>query len=81
MGKQNIRIGIAGAAGRMGIMLIRAVTQHSKCELVAANELSGHPALGCDAGEVAGLHNLSIPLSDDINNIFTGVGVNNMHMP
>ncbi len=70
MVKDNIRIGITGAAGRMGIMLVRAVIQHSKCELVAADELSGHSALGADAGEIAGLKNLSVPLSDNVNNTF-----------
>ena len=70
MAKRNVKIGICGAAGRMGIMLIRAVTQHSKCELVAANELSSHSALGIDAGEVAGLNHLSVPLSDDVDNTF-----------
>lgn len=68
--EHNIRIGITGAAGRMGTMLIRAVVQHSKCQLVAANELGGHSALGLDAGEVAGVKHLSVPLSDDVNNIF-----------
>lgn len=51
-------------------MLVRAVIQHSKCELVAADELSGHSALGADAGEIAGLKNLSVPLSDNVNNTF-----------
>ena len=70
MAKHKVRVGISGAAGRMGIMLIRAVSQHSECELVAAGELSGHSAVGSDAGEIAGLNSLSVPIIDDVNDIF-----------
>ncbi len=48
-------VGIAGAAGRMGQALIRAVAEHPQLTLAAAWEKPGHDRLGQDAGSVAGL--------------------------
>jgi len=50
-----MRIAIAGAAGRMGRMLIDAVHRAEDAVLVAAIEANGHPLLGRDAGEHQGL--------------------------
>ncbi len=49
-----IRIGIAGAAGRMGRMLIEATVNAEGVELGAAIEHSGCSLVGADAGAVAG---------------------------
>ena len=40
------RITVAGASGRMGQMLIEAVSVAADCELVAALDVAGSPALG-----------------------------------
>lgn len=48
------RIAIAGSSGRMGQMLIDAVLQSSDCELAAALDRAGSPALGADAGQSVG---------------------------
>ena len=40
------RITVAGASGRMGQMLIEAVSAAADCELVGALDVAGSPALG-----------------------------------
>jgi 4-hydroxy-tetrahydrodipicolinate reductase len=50
-----MKIAIAGAAGRMGQMLIREIARTDGCTLAAALENEGSNALGRDAGEVAGV--------------------------
>jgi len=51
----KIRIGISGAAGRMGLRLIALTIADPELELAAALEVAGHPQLGKDAGEIAGV--------------------------
>jgi len=60
------RIAIHGAAGRMGQRLITLLTADPELSLVAALEASGHPRLGEDAGLVAGVGTLDVPLTDSI---------------
>jgi len=50
-----VRIAIAGAAGRMGRTLLEAVLRDPQLTLAAALEPVGHPALGRQVGELAGL--------------------------
>jgi len=61
----KLRIVVAGAGGRMGQTLIRAIAQSSDLELSGALEAHGHPDLGADAGVLAGLPALNVPLTDD----------------
>ena len=61
----SIRVTIAGASGRMGRALIRAVTESSDMRLAFALERSGHPDIGQDAGLLAGLPLAEIVLTDD----------------
>src|SRR5262249_2846585 len=51
----QVRIGIVGAAGRMGKMLIEEVGVTPGAALAAACERAGHGAVGQDAGSFAGL--------------------------
>src|SRR3546814_8477587 len=60
-----MRIAIAGADGRMGRMLIEAVTQSPDLELTVALDRSGSPALGQDAGALLG-RNTGVLISDDL---------------
>jgi len=53
---------IAGAAGRMGKRLVDLVNAQDGAQVVGALEYSEHPSLGRDAGEVAGISRLGIPL-------------------
>jgi 4-hydroxy-tetrahydrodipicolinate reductase len=48
------RIAIAGASGRMGHMLIDAVTAADDCTLSGALDIASNPAVGKDAGAYAG---------------------------
>ncbi len=51
-----VRIAVFGATGRMGRSLIQAIHDSTEFELVGALASSESPALGSDAGEVAGLN-------------------------
>jgi 4-hydroxy-tetrahydrodipicolinate reductase len=61
----KLRIVVAGAGGRMGQTLIRAIAGSSDMELSGALEALGHPDLGADAGALAGLPALGVALTDD----------------
>ena len=60
-----MRLVVVGADGRMGRMLIRAVAESESCTLSGAIERAGSPALGQDAGTLAGLQPLGVPVTDD----------------
>lgn len=60
-----VRIGILGAAGRMGRMLIQALIQ-ADCQLGLAIEQPDSPWLGQDAGELAGTGRLGVALTSDL---------------
>ena len=62
-----------GAAGRMGQSLIRNVAATPGCVLAGALEAKGSPALGQDAGEVAGLEPLGVAITADPLPVFAGV--------
>jgi 4-hydroxy-tetrahydrodipicolinate reductase len=49
-----LKVAVAGASGRMGHMLIDAVLANPGCQLAAALDVHGSPALGLDAGAFAG---------------------------
>ena len=50
-----LNVCIAGSGGRMGRTLIELVGQTTDLKLSGALEMSGHPALGRDAGEAMGM--------------------------
>ena len=56
---------IVGAGGRMGQTLIRTVDAMEGVRIVGAVERAGSPHLGKDAGELAGIGALGMPISDD----------------
>jgi 4-hydroxy-tetrahydrodipicolinate reductase len=62
----ELRVIIAGASGRMGRMLVRAVTESGYAILVGATERSGNEFISCDAGELAGVGTLGVAVADDI---------------
>jgi 4-hydroxy-tetrahydrodipicolinate reductase len=61
----ELRIGVTGAAGRMGGAVIREVGEMPDCVVTAACEAAGSPAIGCDAGELAGIGPIGIPVVAD----------------
>jgi 4-hydroxy-tetrahydrodipicolinate reductase len=50
-----MKIAVAGAAGRMGQMLVREIARTENCTLAGALEGAGNNAIGREAGEVAGV--------------------------
>ncbi|MFS2006982.1 4-hydroxy-tetrahydrodipicolinate reductase [Duganella sp. CT11-25] len=66
MSKQTMRLVVAGAAGRMGRMLIRQIVETDGLGLHAALVRPGSPWLGQDAGTLAGLAPAGVPASDDV---------------
>ncbi|HZY59316.1 MAG TPA: 4-hydroxy-tetrahydrodipicolinate reductase [Candidatus Binataceae bacterium] len=56
---------VAGAAGRMGRTLTSLIVQQSSHTLVGALEAKGVKALGSDAGEIAGVGALGVPIGND----------------
>ncbi len=61
-----VRIAIAGAAGRMGRMLLRLAAADPTLWLAAALEHPEHPDLGQDVGVLAGVPMLGIALGSDV---------------
>ncbi|MDP2378184.1 4-hydroxy-tetrahydrodipicolinate reductase [Reyranella sp.] len=60
-----MKIAIAGAAGRMGQMLIQRIASTDGCSLAGAIEAAGSNALGRDAGEVAGVGAKGVKIVSD----------------
>ena len=61
----ELRIGVVGAAGRMGRMVSRAVLGNGECTLTAALEQPGSPFVGRDIGTLAGLDATAVRIVDD----------------
>ena len=62
----DIRLIVAGAGGRMGRTLIRAIAETPGCVLSGALEAPGSELLGQDSGLLAGLPGNGIELSADL---------------
>jgi 4-hydroxy-tetrahydrodipicolinate reductase len=67
-----IDVVVAGAAGRMGSRLVACLAETRDLRLTGALEAPGHPALGRDAGEVAGVNRLGVMLTHDAAAVITG---------
>ena len=61
----DIRVVVAGAGGRMGHQILKAVSEAGGMVVHGALEAPGHPDLGQDAGVQAGLKPLGIALTSD----------------
>lgn len=60
------RIAVVGAAGRMGKTLVEAVQQTPGAGLTAAIDRPDSTLVGADAGELAALGRIGVPLSGDL---------------
>ncbi len=58
----NVGIGLNGALGRMGLRLIQLIAEDPRVRLAAAIERTGHSQLGEDAGRLAGISQLNVPV-------------------
>ncbi len=58
-----VNVTINGACGRMGRLIIQGVTEQDGVTLVGAIEFPQHPEIGNDAGVVAGIGEIGVPIS------------------
>ncbi len=61
-----VEIIVCGAAGRMGGTVVGLIQQSADVKLAGAVEFSGSPAIGKDAGEIAGVGNLGVAIGEQI---------------
>ncbi|WGV12878.1 4-hydroxy-tetrahydrodipicolinate reductase [Psychrobacter maritimus] len=73
--KQSIKVGVIGAGGRMGRMLIEAVQENPQTTLNAAIERQGSSLVGADAGEVAAIGRLDVQIVDDLKAVINDIDV------
>lgn len=66
------RIGILGAGGRMGRMLIEAALKDDQVEIAAAFDIPGSPAVGKTVGELVGA-TCNVVVGDDVAGGLAGV--------
>ncbi|MGY6568581.1 MAG: 4-hydroxy-tetrahydrodipicolinate reductase [Salinarimonas sp.] len=71
----NTRVVVAGAAGRMGRMLIRTIDETPGCKLAGALERSTSGCVGQDAGLVSGIGDLGVTVSADPEAVLTEADV------
>jgi len=67
----EVRVAIAGAAGRMGRTLVQAVTDGEGLAVTVASERSGTSLLGADAGELAGVGRIGVDMRSDLEPVLT----------
>jgi 4-hydroxy-tetrahydrodipicolinate reductase len=69
-----IRVGVCGALGRMGSLIIRNVAEDKELELVKAFDIRD---IGVDAGEKAGIGRIAVPVENgnDIENLLSKADV------
>ncbi len=69
----TLKLAIAGAAGRMGRTLTRLVHEMDGAEVVGGLEAKGSPFVGHDMGDLAGIGELDVMISDDPLHLFTRI--------
>lgn len=65
----TVRIAVSGAAGRMGKMLIEAISNNDGGKLTAAIDRPDSSLIGADAGELAGLGKNGVILVGELNDV------------
>ena len=65
MSRESTRVAVNGAAGRMGQRIVALAHHDPELKVVAALESAGHPLLGRDAGEIAGLGPIGVRLETE----------------
>ena len=75
MAGELINIGVIGAGGRMGRMLIEAVQDNPHTTLSAAIERQGSSLVGADAGEVASIGRIEVKIVDDLVAVINDIDV------
>ena len=62
----KIKLAVNGAAGRMGQRVVALASKDPEFTIEAALESSSHPAIGKDAGELAGVGKLDLPITGEL---------------
>lgn len=70
-----IRVIINGACGRLGRLIIQGVSEQTDMELVGAIEYAEHPQIGSDAGVVAGIGEIGVPISGKLADVLANADV------
>ena len=65
----DMRLIVAGAGGRMGRTLVKAIAETKGVCLVGAAEADGSPLVGEDSGVLAGLPPNRVPLVSDVHSL------------
>ncbi len=68
-----LKIGVVGASGRMGRMVVSVIAASDGCQLAGATEAPGSDHVGADAGALAGLGDNGIIITDDTAAMFARV--------
>jgi 4-hydroxy-tetrahydrodipicolinate reductase len=59
-------LAVNGAGGRMGRRIVALAHADSQLKVTAALEPASSPHIGCDAGELAGIGNISVPITAEL---------------
>ncbi|MDA1192612.1 MAG: 4-hydroxy-tetrahydrodipicolinate reductase [Candidatus Poribacteria bacterium] len=63
------RVIVDGAGGRMGRMIVAGVSRRENMEVVGAVDATGSPVLGQDAGSLAGIGEIGVPVVDSLEKV------------
>ena len=74
-----MKVGIIGAAGRMGRILIEATLANPDTTLAAAVDVPGSSLIGADAGELVGQGSSGVLLADDLSKVVNCGCVHRLH--
>lgn len=64
-----IRVVITGVCGRMGRCITRGIAQQTDMQLVGAIQYPSHPHIGSDAGIVAGIPKIGVPITGRLDDV------------
>ena len=67
----DMKIGVVGCAGCMGKSLVRQIHETLGCRVAGGIEIPGHPEIGRDVGELAGVGCLDLAVGEDPQTLFT----------
>jgi 4-hydroxy-tetrahydrodipicolinate reductase len=66
----EVAVAVVGVSGRMGRMLVRAIEESDRAQVVGATERPGHPWIGQDLGEMLGGRATGMSVRDDPLEVF-----------
>lgn len=64
-----MNIAVSGAAGRMGKRILALAHENPDCTISGALEYPQCPVLGQDAGEIAGIGHIGVPIGSDVKDV------------